>query len=650
MTSRFDVGPLPDGTTLLHIGAPKTATSALQSALTNANEQLLDLGVRVPLGQGNHNQLVRHLAYGKAEADGFALVRRMHEEFEQDSRLRVVSSELCSQMTIKKGRAVYDSLPGPVHVVLTLRNFADLLPSQWQQRVKLGETRTLDEWLDEVLDDPESLDLSPVPAYHQRDNRWLLSRWIEIAGAENVTVAVLDRSDRRSVYRIFEHLLGLEDGLLEGDNLNESLSAAEAEFLRSFNIAAEHLPRNQRYMKVVDRGIARAIRQYQGELPPSAPVAIPEAYVDPASRAGRAFADAVTATGVRVMGDLGELSAPPRRVGATADSTWDHLPVGVAAEMVRDLFIEGNSELFAEVTDFDARLSADRMNRTSGAQPAREESAAPAGSGGRTGSSGGEADPVAAGTRVASAAQAIPSLASRVVARALRTLLPRTRPEATRGVRIAPSGTVLTDLVSGAPEDRRVRDLWTRSARVWRRARDTHRIGAGVLESSSALESASRRWLAALGRGGRLTFDGWLAGGGRDAGMVLGAMVRALGRGTVTLESTPLGVEPAAALARCEMARRANELLGNAKGPAFSRPRVLGHVLPEALDRVPASEATLRSLARADAKVERLVKRGAVRDARVSIKPLGTARTPESISAADALPLLVAIVEDMVVD
>ena len=49
-------------------------------------------------------------------------------------------------------RAVRSLFPAEVHVVLTVRDFATLLPAEWQEKVKCRGTARWEEWLDRVID------------------------------------------------------------------------------------------------------------------------------------------------------------------------------------------------------------------------------------------------------------------------------------------------------------------------------------------------------------------------------------------------------------------------------------------------------------------------------------------------------------------
>src|SRR4051812_22428627 len=63
MKSVRTASPLPDGSGLIHIGMPKTGTTALQAALQDARGQLESLGVH-NVGRGRHEMRTALTAAG----------------------------------------------------------------------------------------------------------------------------------------------------------------------------------------------------------------------------------------------------------------------------------------------------------------------------------------------------------------------------------------------------------------------------------------------------------------------------------------------------------------------------------------------------------------------------------------------------------
>ncbi|MGW2698915.1 hypothetical protein [Streptomyces sp. NPDC001340] len=94
-----------------------------------------------------------------------------------------------------------------VHVPVTLRPLARIMPSQWQQYVQNGLRMGYEDWLEHMLRKPPYE--KPNPSFWQRHRHdRLVERWARIAGPERVTVVVVDDRDRGGLMRTFETLLG----------------------------------------------------------------------------------------------------------------------------------------------------------------------------------------------------------------------------------------------------------------------------------------------------------------------------------------------------------------------------------------------------------------------------------------------------------
>jgi hypothetical protein len=209
---------LQPGARLLHIGPHKTGTTAVQGAFHLARERLAGQGV-VYAWPGRQALLPALAVTGRPPllggpqpgmADWDKLVREVCAA--GDQRV-VVSSEFFADATERVIRRVTGELGGPrVHVVVTLRALARLLPSQWQQYLQNGLRMPYLEWLEGTLAQPPR---TPTPNFwyrHRHDK--LVARWAQAVGAQSVTVIMVNESDRMALLRAFESLLGLPGGFL----------------------------------------------------------------------------------------------------------------------------------------------------------------------------------------------------------------------------------------------------------------------------------------------------------------------------------------------------------------------------------------------------------------------------------------------------
>ncbi|WP_261718373.1 hypothetical protein [Streptomyces sp. FZ201] len=323
------VAPLAAGTRLLHIGPHKTGTTALQGALFAAKEAMAGHGVDFPATSrhpmsaalavcsrpgmmGNSKPTDRHweTLVGQVAATG--------------RRTSVVSSEFFADApddaTIAR---IVEELGGDrVHVLVTLRPLARIMPSQWQQYVQNGLRMGYEDWLEHMLRKPPYEKPNPSFWRRHRHDR-LIERWVRAVGPGRVTVVVVDDTDRGGLMRTFEALLGLPENLLQEvpDTANRSLTLAETEMLRNLNVEfrGNELP-EELYSQLVRYGAVMHMKNACVPGPGDVKIRTPRWAAEAAAGIGAEAAERIGASGVRVIGDLALLSAVPRQPDAPADA------------------------------------------------------------------------------------------------------------------------------------------------------------------------------------------------------------------------------------------------------------------------------------------------------------------------------------------
>lgn len=222
-----------------------------------------------------------------------------------------------------------------VHVAITVRSPAAMLPSRWAERLKSGASDTLEEWLARVYGRTQP----PIPVGVRRslDLAGLVERWAEAAGPENVTVIVADETDKYLLTDAFEALLGLPERTLagavaSGRDANRSMSLPEAELFRRLNAALSGVPEVPWpvYLYVVRGAVAQVLgRRVPDDEEPR--VRMPQWAAELAVRDGRRYAARIASSGVRVVGSLEDLSRERPVLDDTApvDEKW---PSALAVE------------------------------------------------------------------------------------------------------------------------------------------------------------------------------------------------------------------------------------------------------------------------------------------------------------------------------
>ncbi|GAB3562039.1 hypothetical protein GCM10027344_17510 [Spelaeicoccus albus] len=264
---------------------------------------------------------------------------KLHAEIEADENNRIfISHEYLSQIDDVGANTLVDELdPDRVHVVITLRSPGAIAPSLWAQGIKDdGQTLTLNDWLNRVYgDDPQDM-----PAHFRRayDQGQLIERWAGIVGADNVTVVIVDEKRPNFLTDTFEALLGLPPGLLGKNDgsaalSNRSMTAVEAELFRRVNVVLRDEEIDWfTYHKLGRLGAMGRVVNHRVPPADEPPVRLPQWAADLAQRDGEKFAEHIERTGVRVVGDLAKLKAPPK-VGADRVPA-DQVPFDIGVQSV----------------------------------------------------------------------------------------------------------------------------------------------------------------------------------------------------------------------------------------------------------------------------------------------------------------------------
>lgn len=347
-----DVPCLPAGARLLHIGPHKTGSTALQDACDQAREELEAQGTRY-LSMHRHDSLpARYVTDRLVEGQSAAKAERRWNRLVSDLRApgphrRFYSSEYLSDATDDQVERIIGEIGvDDVHVAVTLRPLATIVPSQYQQYVFRGATYPFGSWLEAMFN--RAPYLKPSPTFwkrHRHDD--LVGRWVRSVGSERLVVVMLDGRDYGFGPRTFEGLLGLSPGTLEDKtvNPNRSMTWAEAEVVRLFNkqVRQAGVPTSLRIQLMRSVGAHLKART---PGPDERRLTAPEWAVRRANEIGAEMAESIRATGVRVIGDLSAMSSAP--VSADSGEPPTSIDLEVAARMLAGSAV-GTMEAVARV-------------------------------------------------------------------------------------------------------------------------------------------------------------------------------------------------------------------------------------------------------------------------------------------------------------
>jgi hypothetical protein len=303
----------------VHIGEPKTGTSFLQHALWSNRAQLAAQGVVLPgYSYGGHIRASQDLREVQWQPGDPADPWTGEWEVLTGQALRaadaaVISNELLAACNPRQAdRAVRSLLPAEEHIVLTVRDFATLLPAEWQETVKCRRTVPWEQWLDRVID------AAPDPDRRRRMRFWtvhdtlaILRLWSRDIPSDQVHVITLPPQGGTSeLWLRFASVLGIDSSTIDLPQRREnpSLGLAEAEFLRRLNEALpDRVPRwfyNWNVKRILANNVLSA-------RVPGARLVLP-----PGQQAWAREQSEILVAGLRdakyqIVGDLDELLPPP---------------------------------------------------------------------------------------------------------------------------------------------------------------------------------------------------------------------------------------------------------------------------------------------------------------------------------------------------
>jgi hypothetical protein len=136
-------------------------------------------------------------------------------------------------------RGIRSVLPAEVHVVLTVRDIASLLPAEWQETVKCRGTVPWEQWLAGVIGSASAADRrrrSWFWAAH--DTLAILQMWSRHIPPDHVhVITVPQQGPAEALWVRFASVVGIDSSSIDvpSTRANCSLGLAEAEFLRRMN-------------------------------------------------------------------------------------------------------------------------------------------------------------------------------------------------------------------------------------------------------------------------------------------------------------------------------------------------------------------------------------------------------------------------------
>ncbi|MQA84644.1 MAG: hypothetical protein GEV03_08485 [Streptosporangiales bacterium] len=233
----------------LHVGAPKTGTTFLQTVLWKNREALREDGVLYP---GHLFAAHLHAAFDlrRAGFHGYAdpyvpgAWDRIVDEARDWRGTVIISQEAFSPATRDQIAQAMAALSfAEVHLIYTARDLVRQIPAVWQEEIKNRFTLGFSDLIETLRAPTEERHPLGTMFWRTQDAVEVLDRWAHDLPPERVHVVTVPAQGSSSglLWQRFAGVVGLDTDRYDTTSAasNPSLGAAEADLLRRVNIALE---------------------------------------------------------------------------------------------------------------------------------------------------------------------------------------------------------------------------------------------------------------------------------------------------------------------------------------------------------------------------------------------------------------------------
>lgn len=325
----------------VHAGFHKTGTTAIQSSFFAATKELESAGIIYPhVGGKAHHKAVYSLmgkTWGWEDRGGVLATdekwRRFVKTIKGSKSTALISSEFLCELTeaqiikFKKDLGASD-----VTICFTLRPLLKIIPSAYQQHLKIGIKSSYEKWLHSILDEPGVSTITPS-FWVRHMHADVLAKWIKHFGSENVILLVVDEKNPEFMYDQFNSLLGLKPGFLAPQNdkdSNRSLSLNEITLLNTIN---KKFPKKRSwhdYETFIRNGAIKYLTNKVTPEPDDARLLTPQWAVDIAKEVSNKNVEKIKSLGIKIIGDIDSFESAQIAVGENPEVTM--IPVELAAK------------------------------------------------------------------------------------------------------------------------------------------------------------------------------------------------------------------------------------------------------------------------------------------------------------------------------
>ncbi len=317
----------------LHVGEPKTGSTHLQQVMWRNRAALAVDGVVLPgprpLAHWRAAMDLREVPQQPNDPIGSyaGAWERIARQAQRAPRAAVISHELLAAVSeAQAGRALASFGDAEVHVILGVRDFATLIPAEWQESVKHRSTRGWHDWVGDIIDhEADAEDRRRFWFWRVHDTLEILRIWSQGLSPEQVHVVTMPPrgSAPDLLWQRFAGIIGVDPDRVDTSvaESNASLGLAETELLRQINLAIPAELPNWFYMNTVKDRLAA---QVLANEPKPERLELPKERFAWAAKESKRVAAGLRAAGVDIVGDLADL-APVKGPSRQASRSPDHV-------------------------------------------------------------------------------------------------------------------------------------------------------------------------------------------------------------------------------------------------------------------------------------------------------------------------------------
>lgn len=328
----------------VHVGEPKSGTTFLQQVLWNNRSALARAGVVLPgLHPQEHfraGQDLREVPQAEDDPSGswqgeWDLLAA--QALEADGAAVISNELLAGARAAQAARALASLAAAEVHVVVTVRDVATLLPAEWQETVKHRSRTSWADWLAGVVAGEGAGKARRRWFWRAHDTPDVLRRWSQGVPPERVHVVTVPPrgSAPDLLWERFASVLRVAPDVADTSvaRANTSLGAAEVELLRRLN---RELPDDVPAWFYEPRVKERLAHGVLAARPSSGPLRLPAEHDAWARARAARVVEELRTSPYDVVGDLDELCPAPVGEGGVdpADVSSDQVLDAAVASLV----------------------------------------------------------------------------------------------------------------------------------------------------------------------------------------------------------------------------------------------------------------------------------------------------------------------------